>query len=211
MKTTPGRDKQKQRTRNAIVAAARELVIQGRLPSVAEVAEAALVSSATAYRYFPDQLSLLRAALQDASPPPDSMLVPGHDEASDPAERVARATASFLRRVLERETLVRAVMALSLLQSVEEAQPRQGTSTLRPGYRLAWIEEALRPLEATIDANVLQQLKGALAIVMSSEALVSLQDVGGLDAETAIATCAWAARTLVSAVIGDHAEASPHS
>lgn len=205
METSAGRDRQKQRTRNAIVAAARDLVTQGRLPSVAEVAEAALVSPATAYRYFPDQLSLLRAALQDDLPRPDAMVAPAHDATADPAERVAQATESFLHRVHERETLVRAVMALSLLQSVEESAVRQDASTLRPGYRLAWIDEAVQPLEGMVDADTMRRLKGALAIVMSSEALVSLQDVCGLDAETAIDICAWAARTLVGAVIDGHA------
>jgi AcrR family transcriptional regulator len=48
-----GRVNQKRRTRAAIVAAAIELVEQGQSPTVAEVADAALVSRATAYRFFP--------------------------------------------------------------------------------------------------------------------------------------------------------------
>jgi AcrR family transcriptional regulator len=54
-----GRVNQKRRTRAAIVAAAVELVEQGQSPTVAEVADAALVSRATAYRYFPTQEYLL--------------------------------------------------------------------------------------------------------------------------------------------------------
>src|SRR5437773_1158752 len=81
-----GRQNQKQRTRNAIVSTARDLVRQGRLPSVAEVAEAALISPATAYRYFPDQLSLLRAALQEAKPRDEQIATPVPDATVDPAE-----------------------------------------------------------------------------------------------------------------------------
>src|SRR5689334_2091027 len=54
-----GRVNQKRRTRAAIVAAAKGLMSQGVTPTVAQAAEAALVSRTTAYRYFPTQDSLL--------------------------------------------------------------------------------------------------------------------------------------------------------
>jgi AcrR family transcriptional regulator len=204
MEQRAGRQNQKQRTRNAIVATARDLVSQGKLPSVAEVAEAALVSPATAYRYFPDQLSLLRAALQEALPRDEEIATPIHAETADVAERVAYATTAFLRLTLKRDSLVRAVMALSLLQSVEAPANRQEAAALRPGYRLAWIAQALAPLEGRINAGALRRLTTALAVVVSSEALIALQDVCGLDAEEAVDICAWAARTLVQAVVSRH-------
>ncbi|MFL5804319.1 MAG: TetR/AcrR family transcriptional regulator [Roseiflexaceae bacterium] len=204
MEQRAGRQNQKQRTRNAIVATARDLVSQGKVPSVAEVAEAALVSPATAYRYFPDQLSLLRAALQEALPRDEEIATPIHDETADVAERVAHATTAFLRLTLKRESLVRAVMALSLLQSVEAPANRQEAVALRPGYRLVWIAQALAPLEGRIDADALRRLRNALAVVVSSEALIALQDVSGLDAEEAVDICAWAARTLVQAAVSNH-------
>jgi len=199
-----GRENQKLRTRRALVTAARDLVVQGRLPSVAEVAEAALVSPATAYRYFPDQLSLLSAAVGDALPPAEMISTPVHDEAMDPEERIARATEAFLRLVLKQDALVRAVMALSLLRSVESPGNRRESAAIRPGYRMAWIAEALAPLEGEIDPTTLQQLSDALAIVVSSEALVALQDVRGLNADAAVEVCVWTARTLVHAVVADH-------
>ena len=45
----PGRAAQRRRTRKVIVAAAAELLAQGKTPSVAEVAEAAEVSRRTVY------------------------------------------------------------------------------------------------------------------------------------------------------------------
>lgn len=208
MEQRAGRQNQKQRTRNAIVATARDLVSQGKLPSVAEVAEAALVSPATAYRYFPDQLSLLRAALQEALPRDEEIATPIYAETADVAERVAHATTAFLRLTLKRDSLVRAVMALSLLQSVEAPANRQEAAALRPGYRLAWIAQALAPLEGKMNAGALRRLTNALAVVVSSEALIALQDVSGLDAEEAVDICAWAARTLVQAVVSSHTGAA---
>jgi len=47
-----GRTRQKQRTRDHLIAAARELIKAGDTPRVEEVAEAAGISRPTAYRYF---------------------------------------------------------------------------------------------------------------------------------------------------------------
>ena len=49
------RANQKERTRAALVDAAKALVRAGAPPTVAEAAERARVSRATAYRYFPTQ------------------------------------------------------------------------------------------------------------------------------------------------------------
>ena len=57
-----GRIQQKQRTRQALVDAARDLVARGLAPTVEEAAADAGISRATAYRYFPSQSALLAAA-----------------------------------------------------------------------------------------------------------------------------------------------------
>ena len=61
-----GRMNQKRRTRAALMAAAIEFVRRGETPTIPQVAEAALVSKSTAYRYFPSQEALLAEALLDA-------------------------------------------------------------------------------------------------------------------------------------------------
>ena len=63
-----GRTNQKTRSRNAIVAACRELAHSGAEVTMPQVARRALVSEATAYRYFPDMVSLLQEALDGLWP-----------------------------------------------------------------------------------------------------------------------------------------------
>jgi AcrR family transcriptional regulator len=95
-KTPPagaGRANQKLRTRNAIVRAATDLMRTGRDITMLEVAKAALVSEATAYRYFPDLTSLLREAMDGQMPTPAEALAAVADS-DDPVERVAAATAA---------------------------------------------------------------------------------------------------------------------
>lgn len=197
--THDGRHNQRERTRRAIVAAAARLIEQGTLPSTAEVAEAALVSPATAYRYFPDNLSLLSAALQDASGLA-ARFEPDFAE-GDPLARIEEATASFLDRVAARERLVRAVMALSLMRSVDGTAPAQEAAGVRPGFRREWIEEAVRPLEKRLPSVQMRRLKLALGVIMGPESLIALKDVMGASHEEAVGACRWMARNLAAAAL----------
>ncbi|MCC6177712.1 MAG: TetR family transcriptional regulator [Chloroflexi bacterium] len=199
--TATGRQNQKERTRRAIVAAAARLIEAGTLPSTAAVAEAALVSPATAYRYFPDHLTLLTAGLREASTGLAVRFRPELGDREDPVERIDAATAAMLERVLARERLVRAVLALSLLRSVDGSTSTQAAAELRPGLRHAWIDEALRSLEDRLDPAQLRRLKLALGVIMGPEALIALQDVMHVDTDEAIETCRWMARTLTTAML----------
>src|SRR5580765_1549890 len=105
-----GRVNQKLRTRMAIVEACREVIRSGGPVTMPAVARAALVSEPTAYRYFPDLISLLNAALVGMWPSPAEALEPIAASA-DPVERVAFAAEFFLRRVLSYQGAVRAMIS----------------------------------------------------------------------------------------------------
>ena len=172
-----GRANQKLRTRTAIVQAAAELSRTGREVTMSEVAKAALVSEATAYRYFPDLASLLREAIADQLPDPERALA-GATSSADPIERVAAAADLLMRHVLAREGVVRAMIAATIA--------RPGSADARPALRLGLIDSALSPLSEAGGPAALAQLKLGLSAVISAEALFSLTDLHGLDPETAI-------------------------
>ncbi len=189
--TTAGRTNQKLRTRGAIVQAAAELAGTGREVGMPEIARAALVSEATAYRYFPDLVSLLREAIAGQLPTPEEALAPvAHSQ--DPVERVAVATEFLLRHVLARQGVVRAMIAGTV------ARPAQGA---RPALRFGLIEHALAPLVGTAEPGELEQLKRGLAVVVSAEALFNLTDLYGLDPEQAVASLVGTASTLTRAAL----------
>jgi AcrR family transcriptional regulator len=195
VETMSGRANQKLRTRNAIVQAAAELSRTGREVTMPEVARAAMVSEATAYRYFPDLASLLQEAIAGQLPVPEDALerVAG---SADPVERIAAATEFLLRHVLSRQGVVRALIAATIT--------RPGQALARPGLRFGLIDSALAPLDGTLGATdpaALAQLKRDLAVVVSAEALFTLTDVGGLDAEDAIASIVHTAATLTRAAL----------
>jgi AcrR family transcriptional regulator len=194
---TAGRTNQKLRTRTAIVRAAAELSRTGREVTMSEVAQTALVSEATAYRYFPDLASLLRETIDGQLPDAVDALASVADS-DDPVARIAAATEFLLRHVQKRQGVVRALIAATI------TRPDQPTA--RPGLRFGLIDSALAPLDGTLgvdDPDALAQLKRDLAVVVSAEALFSLIDLHGLDPEEAIPSIVRTATTLTRAALRD--------
>jgi AcrR family transcriptional regulator len=189
-----GRTNQKARTERAIVDACVGLIRGSRPVTMPEVAKKAMVSEATAYRYFPDLASLLTRALADDWPSPAEALAPV-DASRDPVERVAFATRFLLRGVSERQAVVRSMISATIVQP-------DISGKARPGIRFGLIEYALAPfvddLEAT-DPDLLAQLRLDLALVVSAESLFTLTDLCGLGVEGAIASAEKTAKTVTSA------------
>ena len=190
-----GRANQKQRTRTAIVEAALGLAKGGAEVTMPAVAKAALVSEATAYRYFPDLPSLLREALTRVWQTPAEALQPVGDS-EDPMERIGYATSFLLQQVQAYQGAVRAMIAVDIT--------RPDSASVRPGQRFGLIDHALAPVEQGFgheNPAAFESLKRELAIVVSAEALFTLTDLCGLSPEEAIDRAVHAARTITAAAI----------
>jgi AcrR family transcriptional regulator len=186
-----GRANQKARTRKAIVDACRELTGSGAEVTMPAVAKLAMVSEATAYRYFPDLVSLLQESLEDLWPRPQEALAPVADS-GDPAERVAFAARYLLNGVHAYQGSVRAMIAHTI------AAPPPGQAA-RPGYRFGLIDQALAPFAGTLGPGAMARLKLDLAVAVSAEALFTLTDLCGLSPDDAVASAARTAATLTRA------------
>ncbi|MDQ4061303.1 MAG: TetR family transcriptional regulator, partial [Pseudomonadota bacterium] len=82
------------------------------------MAEAALVSRATAYRYFPNIEALLVEASVDIAVP-DGEAVFADDASADPEERVDKAEAAMHRIVFENEVAIRLMLASAIARAAE--------------------------------------------------------------------------------------------
>ena len=192
---TGGRANQKQRTRMAIVEATRRLAGTGAEISMPAVAREALVSEATAYRYFPDLATLLREADEGTWPSPAEALAPVADS-DDPVERIGYAAEVLFRGILANQGAVRAMISASV------TKPQAAAA--RPGHRFGLIDYALIPLDRTLgraDPGARAQLRRDLAVVMGAEALFTLMDLCGLPPEEAIASGVQTARTVTRAAV----------
>jgi AcrR family transcriptional regulator len=188
-----GRTRQKARTRNALVFAARELLATGVTPTVEQAADAAQVARATAYRYFPNQRALLVATYPEIAEP--SLL--GEPQLTDPVERLDEVAQSITRQMVEHEAELRAMLRLSLEPESAEA----ADLPLRKGRRITWVADALAPLEGEMPEPELRRLVHAVAAALGIEALVWLTDVAGLDRGEATDVMRWSARALLRSAL----------
>lgn len=189
-----GRVDQKRRTREALVAAAREQVANGETPTVERAAEVASISRTTAYRYFPTQRALLAAAHPETAV---ASLLPQDAPVDDVAARLDLVIEAFTRMTLENEAQNRTMLRLSLAATEEE----RSQLPLRQGRAIAWLEDALAPLRPKLSAAKVHRLALAIRSATGIESLVWLTDVGGLSRRDAVQLMRGSARALLAAAL----------
>ena len=189
---TTGRTRQKARTRDAMTAATRAFLGEGTTPTVEQAAERAGVSRTTAYRYFPNQRSLLVAAY----PALGETSLLGPDAPADVEARLEIVTERFGEQILKEEPALRAMLRLALAPGGTDAE-----TPLRTGRAIGWIEDALSPLLNTLGEAEVHRLALAIRATLGIEAHVWLTDVAGLSREDSIALMRSNARTVLRAAL----------
>lgn len=193
---TPGRANQRRRTRKDLLEAAGRLLKDGRTPSLEEVAEAALVSRATAYRYFPSMEALLREAALDVQTPDAEALFDG-DATTDPVARLEKVDSVLDETLQANEAAFRMMLAHAMERIVRGDDG--GGAPVRQNRRTPLIEAALEPARDGLDPQAAKLLAQALAIVIGTESMVATKDVLQLSDAEARKVRRWAIRALVAA------------
>lgn len=191
-----GRTRQKQRTFDALVAAARQLIALGHTPTVEDAAASAEVSRTTAYRYFPNQAVLLAAA----HPEIETTSLLTEDASADVGTRLAAVIEAFTDLIVSTEPQQRATLRVAL----ELGLAGRKELPLRQGRAIGWIDEALAPLRGSVPNDKLHRLVLAIRSATGIEALVWLTDVAGLSRREATDIMKWSAAAMLhAAVCGD--------
>jgi AcrR family transcriptional regulator len=190
-----GRANQKLRTRKHLLDTAARMLQEGLQPTLDEVAEAALVSRATAYRYFPSIDSLLlEASLHIHTPQLDDVFK--DSSANDPVARLQRVEEAFHDMVNSNEAQIRMMLAQTLLRSTEA---EDGSLPSRQNRRMPLIESALEPAKGEFTRASLDRLAKAAALIIGTEGLIVCKDVLHLDDGEARKVKQWAIKALVNA------------
>jgi AcrR family transcriptional regulator len=177
-----------------LLQAASRLLKQGRTPTLEQVAEEAMVSRATAYRYFPSVEALLVEAPVDGATP-DAETLFAAVESADPVERLEIVDAALHDMIAANEPALRLMLATSLQRSVGQDADR--TLPARQNRRAALIEAALAPARDQFTAAAFTALTRALAVVIGTESMIATKDVLQLDDRDARAARRFAIRALV--------------
>lgn len=184
-----GRAAQKARTRAAIVAAARQL----SQPNVEQAADAAGVSRATAYRYFPTQEALeVELASSDVWRKAEvEVRTPGP---SDVERTIERLIDSVVATVGTDERQVR-----TALRVYHDTWLRDDKAQTRRGRRMEWIDTVISPLPPEARAK----LRLGLALAIGPDPVVMLKDVAGVEGAEARQVLKWAAGVMLRAALSE--------
>ncbi len=198
------RANQKERTRAAIVEAAARMLRDGVMPNVAAAAEAAKVSRATAYRYFPTPEALqIEVAGVTPTYAPVEQLVQSL-EGDDVEARLLAFLQKFNSIAFANEAQMRMALKVYLDTWLGNRDKSQAPS-VREGRRMRWLEEVLAPAKRSSNKKQWKRLQAALALTAGTDAMVIMKDVCRMNDEDAQAVLLWAARTLLRAGLKDSA------
>jgi AcrR family transcriptional regulator len=188
------------RMRRTMLHAAMQLMQAGLVPSISDVAEAAQVSRATAYRYFPTQSALVQAAVDEALGP----ILKWSSASADAEQRVAELIRFSYPRMHECEVPLRAALRLALDQwaRVHAGRLDPGEAMIR-GHRIGLLSAAVAPLQRKLGKARTERLTQALSLVFGTEAFVVLKDIWRLDAEAAEEVALWTCHALIRCAAED--------
>jgi AcrR family transcriptional regulator len=198
---------QKVRTRAAIVRAATELVREGSPPSMPDAAERALVSVATAYRYFPsaDDLWFEASAAAVTFEPvlaeiDDAIRAAG----DDPIARLEVLIERVGFWMLDDQVPFRRLAKAALDQWFHQADVGDADRTpVREGRRNRHIATVVEPLRRRLPEQDVARIAHALGIVIGTEAMIALTDGVGLDTASAKSAMLDAGRWLLSGALAE--------
>jgi AcrR family transcriptional regulator len=182
-----------------------QIIRDGHIPSVAEVAVRSSVSRATAYRYFPSRSALVTAVI-------DKSLGPVRKLPSDNPNGHARVRELFIEtfpRFTEYEAQLRAAAQLQLEQWAQERAGLLEEEPYRRGHRIRILEHALEPFEGILDRKLHKRLHHALSVVYGIEPYIILKDIWGLPNREVERVALWMANALIDAALRESVMRSP--
>jgi AcrR family transcriptional regulator len=182
------------RMRRTLLTKAMEMMATGLTPSVAELAEAAEVSRATAYRYFPTQSALVAAVVDESLGP----ILEWKSESTDAVSRVDELLLHAFPRMEEYEVQLRAAILVSLQQGAQIRAGKGGNEEpLVRGHRIELLSAAASPLRDKLGEERFQRVLHALSLVYGTEVFLVLKDIWHLEIEEILQTVRWTARAIL--------------
>lgn len=165
------------RTRRLLIDTAMSMYEQGAFPSITEVANAAQLSRATAYRYFPTQSALVSAMVDESLGP----ILEWHPTQPDAGQRIAELLSFAYPRMLQHEGVLRAALHLSLQQWADNRSNPSNQEKLVRGNRKRLLTLAVAPLADKLTPEALQRVIYAFSLIYGSEVFMVLKDIWNLD------------------------------
>ena len=185
------RERQRARTRQAILDAAAELLDENTDVTIDGVVESSGISRATVYRYFESADDIAWHAITDRMTIDAEELVEA--AGSSPVDRVVAAESAVHDYLFDEPDNLRRVVATTVARVLEG----RAQESDRPARRLRYIDTAMAPIVDQLDEEAAFRLRHALGTVLGAEAYVSLVDVCRVDPADTRDVLSWAAEALM--------------
>ncbi|CNF62749.1 TetR family transcriptional regulator [Yersinia bercovieri] len=183
----------KARTRRLLIDTAMSMYEQGAFPSITEVANAAQLSRATAYRYFPTQSALVSAMVDESLGP----ILAWQPTQPDAGQRIAELLSFAYPRMLQHEGVLRAALHLSLQQWADNRSNPNNKEKLVRGNRKRLLKLAVEPLEEKLAPAALQRVIHAFSLIYGSEVFMVLKDIWHLNDADIQDVTQWMGRAIL--------------
>jgi AcrR family transcriptional regulator len=196
------------RMRKIMLDAAMRLMQGGLIPSVSDVAQAAQVSRATAYRYFPSQSALIQAAVDEALGP----ILAWTSDSADAQNRITELVTFAYPRMESYEATLKAALRLALDQWARRHAGLFGDEApMVRGHRIGLLNSAVSPLKSKLTPAGFERVTQSLSLVFGTEAFVVLKDIWGLDRKRAEEVALWTCHALIQAAVAEGGKAARKS
>jgi len=187
------------RTREQLITAAMQLARHGRVVPISEVAAAAGVSRATAYRYFPSHRRLVDAIVEESLGPVRAF----ESRETEGSARLRDLFGQTFPRFREFEPQLRAALQLSLAHRALEMAGQLQEEPFRRGNRKRILRRAAGPLRAQLDPADFDRLIKGLSLVYGIESYVVLKDLWGASNREVERVARWVADALIEKALRD--------
>jgi len=184
-----------------------ELVREGRSASIQEAADRALVSVATAYRYFPSADDLwweASVSLIDYQPAVAEAFERVEAAGSNPQARLEALIRSIGFEMLDDQAPFRRIAKIALEQWLNQVDvPQAEKVPIRQGRRNDQIRKVIEPLKDVLTKKDIERIAHALGLVIGTESMIALVDGVGLDVPASKKALLDASRWLLAGALAE--------
>jgi len=181
------------------------MVQEGSVPTVAQLAERAGVSRATAYRYFPSRGALVAAMIDMALAPVRAW----DTHEADGRARVHQLFKSTFPQFEAFEPHMRAAVQLSLEQYAQARAGQLHEPPYRRGHRIGILAHALAPFASVLPPERHERLHQALSLIYGVEPYIVFKDIWDMPQREVESLVFWMVEALLDAALRDAAQEAP--
>ena len=196
----------KKRKYKVLIQHALRMFEEGAFPSVTELAIAADVSRATAYRYFPTQSALISTVVDEILKP----IIAWQPEQVSAEERVEELLKFAYPQMLNHEGALRAALLLSLQQWAEkrsqETNAKPGfvvNEKLIRGHRKQILSLVTEPLKEQLSPELREKVIHSLSLVYGSEVFMVFKDIWQMENDEVQSITQWMAKAILNQAKAD--------